>query len=995
MASRNESQIPTNKFTAFTRSALSKDLLITTLLLLVPTLFFWRVSLEGQVLATTGSWHFTRLNRDWNPLIGDNQQLYYPWAEYAARLEKEGVIPLWNPYLFSGMPFIAKGQVGVFYPIYVLLWRVMPVAKVFGYSAILHFFLAGFFTYHFLRALHVHRFGSLVAALAFMLNGFFVVKVHSPNVVAAMVWLPAMLYFFERFIQRRSFVYSLAMGLAVGLSCLASFVTATAGVLFLAGCYSVARLALLLARKREVRAVLPLLLGTGLAFAFGLGIGAVQLIPTYELVRLSHRWGSDSSISFELGKTLVAAKELLFTQVVPEFYGNHIDHNWRFDILQRNIIDITNYIGILPLILAAFAFCCRRDTKTILFSCWAGLAWLDRIGVPVLALVATVFPSQVRGSMFNWGSLIFFLFPLAVLAGLGGEHLLSELARGESPRTRVLLRVLGLVGTITFLTVFVIHLLAKYSTREFSLFYPHQVSDFRAGYQLDSIVVFLFFLVGSTALILSLYKKWLSTSAFRALAVLLILGDLFLFTMDFNPAIEPEAVDSWRWPEVDFLQQDRGLFRILPQAGWYWNNYGAMLFGQQTLLGYDSLYLQRYRKLLQSTGIADVNMHQHHPEARDFSHKLLDLLNVKYLVGIDESYHSRPAMDFVQAFPAATVGSHYAEPTSLELQGVPRDVIAMEPGEIRYAAIPIPGESLLRFGMGMAPWSWDSAHQTDGVRFEVYVEDETGRQTIFSKSLDPTNKAEDRGWTNETIHLSPYQGQTVDLGFAIQPGATTEGDMALWAEPRLVTDWASSERFSLVFSREVSDGHATHTRNTYQNQTCLPRAFVVHDFEVIQDEEALLQELAGEDFDPGRTVLLEETPREVAGEELPLMQPHEEERVDFVSYTPNEVTLEAEVAASGFLILADSFYPGWKAYVDGKETKVYVADYILRSVYLEAGRHVVRFAFEPLSFAWGAAISIMTLAIVSLLLLGLGLSSWMRKEAGKITEKGELSRDGS
>jgi uncharacterized membrane protein YfhO len=57
--------------------------------------------------------------------------------------------------------------------------------------------------------------------------------------------------------------------------------------------------------------------------------------------------------------------------------------------------------------------------------------------------------------------------------------------------------------------------------------------------------------------------------------------------------------------------------------------------------------------------------------------------------------------------------------------------------------------------------------------------------------------------------------------------------------------------------------------------------------------------------------------------------------------------------------LNDTYFPGWKAFVDGQETKIYRADYTFRAIPLNAGTHQVEFIYDPLSFKLGAAISIL------------------------------------
>ncbi|MCK4649150.1 YfhO family protein, partial [bacterium] len=63
------------------------------------------------------------------------------------------------------------------------------------------------------------------------------------------------------------------------------------------------------------------------------------------------------------------------------------------------------------------------------------------------------------------------------------------------------------------------------------------------------------------------------------------------------------------------------------------------------------------------------------------------------------------------------------------------------------------------------------------------------------------------------------------------------------------------------------------------------------------------------------------------------------------------------------------YYPGWKAYVDGKEEKIYQANYILRAVYLGPGKHDIRFIYDPLSFKVGTYISLITALFLLLVII--------------------------
>jgi len=166
----------------------------------------------------------------------------------------------------------------------------------------------------------------------------------------------------------------------------------------------------------------------------------------------------------------------------------------------------------------------------------------------------------------------------------------------------------------------------------------------------------------------------------------------------------------------------------------------------------------------------------------------------------------------------------------------------------------------------------------------------------------------------------------------------------------------ADENIELVYDDEVK---------IYENKNVLPRAFVVTDYRVLQDEGEILAELANEEFDPAALVILEEEPDPHS---VRIDMPAEESSARVLEYTPNRVTVEAELSSDGFLVLSDLYYSGWKALVDGEEQKVYKADYVFRAVQLEKGRHMVEFILDPLSFKIGLSTSVLTFLVMSSLL---------------------------
>ncbi|MDI7259859.1 MAG: hypothetical protein QME90_08060, partial [Thermodesulfobacteriota bacterium] len=109
--------------------------------------------------------------------------------------------PLWNPYQFSGHPFLANPQNGLLYPPNGFFF-LFPFDIAFNAVIILHFFLAGLFTYLFLRDLKVNSTGSLISGLILMLSGY-LLSVHSLlNILLSVIWTPLIMLFFRRAIER-------------------------------------------------------------------------------------------------------------------------------------------------------------------------------------------------------------------------------------------------------------------------------------------------------------------------------------------------------------------------------------------------------------------------------------------------------------------------------------------------------------------------------------------------------------------------------------------------------------------------------------------------------------------------------------------------------------------------------------------------------------------------------------------------------------------------
>ena len=169
--------------------------------------------------------------------------------------------------------------------------------------------------------------------------------------------------------------------------------------------------------------------------------------------------------------------------------------------------------------------------------------------------------------------------------------------------------------------------------------------------------------------------------------------------------------------------------------------------------------------------------------------------------------------------------------------------------------------------------------------------------------------------------------------------------------------------FELAYSNGVA---------IYRFKACAGRALVVFDYRV-SDPAAILDEVRSGKFDPRQVLLLEAEPEITAGDAGKNTAMETNVSVRITSYESDAIRVEAALPRPGFLLLLDTYFPGWTARVNDRPARIYRADYNFRAVSLPAGKSTVSFTYQPNSLRLG-----MALAGLSLLALS-GVWFWSRK----------------
>ncbi len=699
------------------RSLAWQDVAIVCGFFLLALIFFWPVTVGGKTLLPLDNLY---LSEPWqsqaavmgvttphNGLLSDLVLENYVWKRFIVESLRARRVPLWNPYLFAGVPFLAAGQHSALYPLS-LVYYILPLPQAFGWFTMLQFFLTAVFTYAYGRILGMNRFGAFIAGLTYTFSLFMVAQVVFPMIIAALAWLPLLLAAIELIVRARaeradgSPLPGLVLGvLALGCEWLAGHGEITYFTLIVMALYTLWRLISVGWQTGRARGARPALARVGsaagwllLMVALGFCLGAIQIVPLLELVRVNFRQGS-VTLQDVIGWAYPIRRLLAF--VMPDFFGNPSHHAY-WDVFSRTIVPATrnyagqpittidwgiknyvegaSYVGILPLFLALIGIVgrgwgqrnaaeltiARQRTYVWFFVALALFSLLLAFGTPLYAVIFTLPVLSQSHSPFRW---IFpYVFSVSTLAGIGATYLGEQLSSGARRWTA---RLSGLAAAAGMLALAALAAGLVFPARAIPLAEqvmlrltkaPEAFADGRMffSYQFRNVAILSGLLVGSGLVLWLASREWgwrrgaRGVRVWQPLAALLLMADLYVLGSGFNPAVDPALLDV-RLPVVEFLQSDAELYRIATfdtrDAKPFPANVG-MYFDIQDIAGYDSIIPRQYTqfmRLIEDQGELLYNRiaRLRHPESLDSP--LLDLLNVKYV--LTEETVTRPGYTLV------------------------------------------------------------------------------------------------------------------------------------------------------------------------------------------------------------------------------------------------------------------------------------------------------------------------------------------------------------
>lgn len=594
------------------------------LIVFISLIFFWQVLFRGliPVPADTiiGLYHPYRdlYSNDYpngipykNFLITDPVRQQYPWKNLVAENIKEANIPTWNPYSFSGAPFVANFQSSFFYPLNII-FLLSNFTNAWTIFIILQPILAWLFLYLYLRNIKIDKYSSFLGGLIFAFSGFFVTWLEWGNVLHTALWIPLILLSIDKIlILNKEKIKNIIPWITI--------LTFSISSSFLAGHLQTFFYSILLALIYFILRTYQFRKLTGsalvlISFLISLVIVLPQLLSTTRFINLSAR-GVDQNF---LTEGWFIPWQHLIQIFSPDFFGNPTTLNywgaWNYG-------ELTIYAGIVSITLVFFALLFRRDKKTIFFGSVLMISLIFSLPtlfarLPYILEIPFLSSSQPTRLIFLTN------FSMSVLAALGLSYLQKS--------TKV--REIGIPIIIVSLILFSLYIFTLVGNR-----FGFEILNLEIARRnlVLPVIIFLF----SSSLFLGLVKTNKKKLILIFILVLMVF-DLFRFSWKFNTFTEKKYL----YPKTEsliYIQKNLGNYRIGAADDRILPPNFNLIYKISSVDGYDPLYLTRYGEF-----ISAINRNQ--PDIstpfgfnrivrlKNFDSNLIDLLGVKYVLSFSE-----------------------------------------------------------------------------------------------------------------------------------------------------------------------------------------------------------------------------------------------------------------------------------------------------------------------------------------------------------------------
>ena len=873
----------------------------------------------------------------------------------------------WDNMLLGGTPMFADPQMIMWYPPEMILCLIPGAWNFFVVSA---YVMAACFAYGYSYAITGSRLGALVSGIIYGMCGFMMAHLGHTTIIHSAAWIPLVIWSLEMLRRKASPGWFALTSLSVVCSLLAGHSQIFFYSLSLAGVY-----ALVFGWNAPIGRWRYYLLAA-ISVGIGLGLAAIQLIPTAELARLSLR----AEMSFADFSSFSIPRRQLLMLIYPVLYGGIPSWGPTAYFGEWNNTELGGYVGLLSLLLAvAGLFACRQRSFSFFWVCAGLVALLLAMGdhTPLARLVyhlpfIGLFRAQAR-------HLIEMTLAVSVLAGMG----VASFEQGRVTRGLTLKVVSGGAVLMLLSLVFILLRLDAYARWK-------GVTSLRlAPWANPTIGVPLLVFIIAAAVFLWWSRRPSSVAASVVLLAVLVL-DLGTFGWTYEWHFRPPNTNLLSSPVFAdaykrmLLEHNLRMYPLLGALGPVTDippNLSRM-WGIPSASGYGPLTLVRPSRLMNMGPAGSLA-----GPWRNTTDQGLNLMSVRYLfvsqkdpLPVTEAQGIAWAGEDMniwlgagcvpEALPhslkfkllKSAQATHVAVVSKLACSTGIKDEAEVAQVIVTDAAGGVQKLSLLA-GRDASEWAYDCVEAGEQVFHR--------RANLFSSFPveRETRRCEGHNYLT-TLRLDRVTDvSSVEIQWTGQVGGLGIDKVSLIDE--------QTKASVPVASSSIEGGNWIHREDivntsVYENARAMPRAWLVPEVLQLKPEEALKTIKSarlpdGRGFDPGYVAIVEEPFT---------LPPHDGDSptrgsAEVLSLKDSLMEVRTTAAAPSFLVTSDVYYPGWQATVDGAPVQLFQANYALRGVGVPAGTHTVRFVYKPRSFYYGvmvSAISLVALAVVMLVL---------------------------
>ena len=543
---------------------------------------------------------------------------------------EEGIYPLWNPYIFSGMPSLpAMSFVRFIYFPSIILTPVWLLGIPSIITMIFHYLLAGFGTYLLLRRWKLDKISSFFGGVVFMMMPYLITMLaygHGSQMMCS-VYIPIILYAIDRLFEKPSLRNMGLAALLIGFQLQRAHVQIVYFTWMLIGAYYIYKLIVDWKSPDFKKKILPM---TGCflgALVLGFGLAAVLYLPVHDYTPYSIRGGAGGGTGFDYATQWSFHPKEMMTFLIPSYYGFGGITYWG----TMPFTDYPNYMGIVVLILAILTLTLKFRKVTLFFTIIWGLSLFISFGKHffLYGLFYNILPYFNKFRVPSM-MLIVTQFSTAILAGFGLHDLIelfkSDISDQKQKRIRTVIYVVGAI--VGILALYLLFFQSGFKESMFAHFKinsrlnPAQIKTVK-NMQFDMLYkdfwIMIIFLGISCFLIYLALKQKISAKLMGISLLCLTIIDLYVVDAKIiqpKPRVKKpfQLKDD---PAAEFLKKDKDLFRIFP-ANELFGDKHWMAYRIQTIGGYHAAKMKIYQEFIERTGFKSLG--------------LLRMLNVKYLI---------------------------------------------------------------------------------------------------------------------------------------------------------------------------------------------------------------------------------------------------------------------------------------------------------------------------------------------------------------------------